>query len=1277
MKLSRHTCLLSLFAVFLTLSAYAQPGFKVDIEKPAPYQERKLKSEKTGDGKLKGPKRVMQNLTTRFNYYFNANNKLNEVIERAKEGHKDDYAELLSFYNYDLAATAADSAQLDSVIYKSRTGLANHDLRNEWTDELYLLWATSWHLQKKFDSASMMLQFINYAYAPKFEDGYFKPIGTNTTGAKELSIATKEEKKFLHNNNISRNQSFLWQVRTLIEMDDMTGAGSLITTLKRDPVFPERLHNTLDEIEAYWWYRQQRWDSAAVHLTAAIKGDYPKLEKARWRYLIAQMLEKAGKTADAADMYQKVVDGTPDPVMEVYARLNTVRLSKIGGEDATDKNLAELLKMARRDKYEDYRDIIYFMAAQMELERGNIAAANDLLLKGAKFSTGDQASKSKAFLKIADVSYNQKKYLQAARFYDSIEVSALPEVDAARVAQRKPALQKVVLNSDIFARQDSLQRIAALPPDERNDAVKAVLKKLRKQQGLKEDATVTGGGSTLLAAGMGGNNPPTDLFTQQKGEWYFYNTNAKTQGQTQFKSVWGNRPNTDNWRRFAVVSQQQQALTSPDQSVDVRNPNAPNGSGDMSGGMDLSMEGLTSRLPLTPETLKASNDSVQGALFTLGTAYLNDIDDLPSAIATFEELRRRFPDNEKNDEALFHLYYAYGKTGNASAASAAKKLLTEKYPASRFALIASTGKDPVAKSNAPTVESTKAYENVYNLFIEGRFNDAIESKRIADSTYKTTFWQPQLLYIESVYYIKQRQDSVAKNVLQTIIRQNSNKALTAKAQNLVNVLDRRKQIEDELTRLQITRPTDDDSASTQPIAAVPPKKDTVAVVKKPELPPAVDSVALAKARQKQIADSLAQVAALASAKRDSLALAKQTAQRISDSLALARKDSLALAKTARDQARRDSLTNAAVRLKQRQDSIALAKQTAKRITDSLALVRRDSLAQKALTAQRQKDSLAQVKAALDQARKDSIALRQALAKQASDSAAVRKYFEQRQRDSLARVTRDSIALAKKQAQEARADSLARKALVDKQRKDSIALANAARDQARKDSLVLAQAMQKQRQDSITSAKEAARRLNESLAAAKRDSLALAKAARDEARRDSIAQVQLRQKQRQDSLALARQNAKRFADSLETARRDSLALARKSFVDPNAYHYDPAQPHYGIVILDKVDPIFVSEARNAFLRYNRELNDTNPLDVQIVNITADIRLLVISGLPNAAAAIEYVTKVQQVAATEIIPWLKGNKYTFSIISARNLELLKAKTDMPAYKAFLEQHLPGKF
>jgi hypothetical protein len=47
------------------------------------------------------------------------------------------------------------------------------------------------------------------------------------------------------------------------------------------------------------------------------------------------------------------------------------------------------------------------------------------------------------------------------------------------------------------------------------------------------------------------------------------------------------------------------------------------------------------------------------------------------------------------------------------------------------------------------------------------------------------------------------------------------------------------------------------------------------------------------------------------------------------------------------------------------------------------------------------------------------------------------------------------------------------------------------------------------------------------------------------------------------------------------------------------------------------------------------------------------------------------------ASEIIPWLKGGKYSYSVITARNLALLKESKDLTKYSQFLEQHIPGKF
>ena len=62
--------------------------------------------------------------------------------------------------------------------------------------------------------------------------------------------------------------------------------------------------------------------------------------------------------------------------MDIYARLFAIRVNKDEGENYIEKNVAELVKMAKRDKYQDYRDIIYYMAAQMQLERNRYRCAH-------------------------------------------------------------------------------------------------------------------------------------------------------------------------------------------------------------------------------------------------------------------------------------------------------------------------------------------------------------------------------------------------------------------------------------------------------------------------------------------------------------------------------------------------------------------------------------------------------------------------------------------------------------------------------------------------------------------------------------------------------------------------------------------------------------------------------------------------------------------------------------------------------------------------------------
>ena len=802
MRLNRNIFSAALVFV-LCLSSFpgkAQLGFSFDIKKPDQYDDRVLGSEKTDKKKFTLPRRFTQNMFTHYNYVFNANNKLNQVLDDAKADHLDDYTELLSFYNYSLDRTAADTLELDSVISKSTTGIVLHDLRNDWIDNLYLLTGAAYYLQKQFDSAYLTFQFINYAFARKEKDGYYQVIGSKFDGNNAFSISTVEKNSLtrrMFSEPPSRNDAFIWQIRTLIALEEYAEAASLIITLKNDPKFPKRLQNDLEEVQAWWFYNSNVFDSAAVHLENALSNATNKKEKARWEYLIAQLYERSGKHDLAQKFYDKVINHTLDPVMEVYARLQSIRIDKSGGDNAIDRNIAELQKMAKRDKYYDYRDVIYYMIAQMEMERNNYEGAQANLKKSTENNTNNPTLRNKAFLQMANLAFDQKKYRFSSSLYDSVDLSDPGLKNTDELRERKKVLGIIAAQLDIVERQDSLQKIAGMPEEDRKDFVRKLVRQLRKEKGLKEE--IGAAGSSLVPIGQQKDDQVESLFTNNssKGEWYFYNAALKTKGATEFKTRWGNRPNVDNWRRMAGLNFQQannkvNQLTT-DNATALNKKAAPG---------ELTFDALYENLPLTKEQLQLSNDSLSKALYLLGKSYANDLEDCESAIKTNEEIVNRFPDFKNMDEVLFTLFYCYKKSGQPGKDDQVKGQMEQKFPGNRLTAIAATGKDPGDKSNPA---ATKAYEDIYNLFIEGDFTKAVADKAIADSLYGSMYWTPQLMYIESVYYIKQRDDAKATEILNAVIAQGPNTPMAAKAKTMIDVLSRRQKIENELANLNIQR----------------------------------------------------------------------------------------------------------------------------------------------------------------------------------------------------------------------------------------------------------------------------------------------------------------------------------------------------------------------------------------------------------------------------------------------------------------------------------------
>lgn len=821
-KYGQIICLIFLFTLPALRSIGQLDKITIDLDKQKPekYENRKLRSEKTGEKKFTVPRRFIQNTVSHYNYYFNANNKINSIIEKARLAQQDDYTKLLPYYSYSLENTSSQKNELDSVIQKATAGILLHDLRSNWVDNFYLLIGEAYYLRKDFDSAYMAFQFINYNLFPRTKKNKDDQLVVGSNENKErgaLSVSSKENRKIideLTSKPPSRNDALVWQALTLTRMAHYAEASGLMNTLRNDPNFPERLVDQLNEVQGFWFYAQHIYDSAITYIELALPNSLDLQDQARREYLLGQLYEQKGSIDTAAYYYSRAIRHTTNPMLDIYANLNKAKLLREQNPEAIHNSISHLLSMAKKDKYHDFRHIIFLAAGELAIEIPDTSAALTFYKRSTEYNHNDPRLKNKAFLKMADLSYDIGKYKDAYNYYDSLQTTD-STIDMTGINEKKSGLARIVKELNIIDREDSLQTIAAMPTEAREAFLKKLSKKLKNERGIEDNSDFIQENSfDVFKTDKGGN---IDLFASnnKKGDWYFYDNSQKSKGYTTFVQQWGPRQNVDNWRRVAGSG-----LVSSLSKRNQPNNNAPNvdpmspvevnaQTPDLSPPVqeDISVEGLRTNLPLTQPLLDSSNSRKAKALFALGKNYQNLLQDFKAAIKTYEQSLHQFPDSLYQGELYMNLSACYKQIGNIAMADKYKSLLTSRFTSSIYAdrilhpeKYAEPANDTAARNR---------YDRIYTKFIEGNFKEAVDEKKAADSLYGSTYWNPQLLYIESVYYIKQRKDSQAIAVLKQIEIKYATSPMKEKASMMIHVLSKRDSIENYLANLKVERLKED------------------------------------------------------------------------------------------------------------------------------------------------------------------------------------------------------------------------------------------------------------------------------------------------------------------------------------------------------------------------------------------------------------------------------------------------------------------------------------
>ena len=111
-------------------------------------------------------KKGYHNVTSKYNYWFNADELLRLAIDKQNELHVDNYNQILDLYPYAAADPQPILGDMDNVIKKSSMAIAIHRV-SDWTDDCYTMIGQAQYLKRDFETAEATFKYIREEYDPK------------------------------------------------------------------------------------------------------------------------------------------------------------------------------------------------------------------------------------------------------------------------------------------------------------------------------------------------------------------------------------------------------------------------------------------------------------------------------------------------------------------------------------------------------------------------------------------------------------------------------------------------------------------------------------------------------------------------------------------------------------------------------------------------------------------------------------------------------------------------------------------------------------------------------------------------------------------------------------------------------------------------------------------------------------------------------------------------------------------------------------------------------
>jgi len=746
-------------------------------------------------------------ITSHYNAYFNTNDKVTSILAIAETTHKDKFDSVIPVYYYSSPKEfASNSSDLDDVIKRSTAAIQIHPTAN-WTDDHFLIIGEAYYLKGEYDKAAnsfkyITTQFKNGVDYVKVMKSLHKKVGkyvpgkpntvkpqvktiVNPDGTKTLEKVDNRPENSLWIHTPARSEALVWLIKTYTRQNKFDQAAAIVTYVRSDNNFYKNYDPDLDLAEADVKVSKKDYAGAIDPLEKYLARDKVKKKKrlmVRPLFVLAQCYQMTGNSSKAIENYKLVLKSHPDYDMEFYAKLKMAKLAQ-GSSNNNAEILALLSKMSKQSKYRDYWDQVYYELALISLSEKNRDLGRKYLHKSIASSKSNE-QKAIAFLKLAELDYEDEAYVPSKFFYDStLAFISKNDKQYRSIEERDKVLDNLVKQLNIIAAEDSLQHLASLSKEDLEKAIQAEIARKKKEDEDKKAAAELAKQQALNP--LTGSGLPGGI-NASAASWYFYNTATKAQGYNDFIKKWGNRTLEEDWRR----SNKSTSSSTEDElaATTIADSSKKDTVQVVKGSLE---EKMLANVPTTPEKMAKSIERMVDAYYNAGTIYKDGLESYGKAQDMFETVNQRFAKHKLLLESYYNLYLIGMKIKNNPMAQKYKDLILAQFPES---VIAKVLKDPNYVNQAKMKEKAidDYFESAYDDYAKNKLDSAWYKIEMSNTLFNPNPLSAKFQLLQALILSKQNRLGDYVQALNSIINKGTDVAIKKSATDLLSLLNKSK-----------------------------------------------------------------------------------------------------------------------------------------------------------------------------------------------------------------------------------------------------------------------------------------------------------------------------------------------------------------------------------------------------------------------------------------------------------------------------------------------------